>query len=75
MLRRAMDLGGFHQVIFICHTPLVWELADRVGSIKDQWPRPKVAWREGCALREHNLISAGHPETPMLDQRRSPIES
>jgi DNA repair protein SbcC/Rad50 len=30
MLRRAMDLGGFHQVIFICHTPLVWELADRV---------------------------------------------
>ena len=24
MLRRAMDLGGFHQVIFICHTPLVW---------------------------------------------------
>ena len=29
MLRRAMDLGGFHQVIFICHTPLVWELADQ----------------------------------------------
>jgi hypothetical protein len=29
MLRRAMDLGGFHQVIFICRTPLVWELADR----------------------------------------------
>ena len=24
LLRRAMDLGGFHQVIFICHTPLVW---------------------------------------------------
>jgi len=24
MLRRAMDLGGFHQVIFICHTLLVW---------------------------------------------------
>jgi len=35
MLRRAMDLGGFHQVIFICHTPLVWELADRVVEIKD----------------------------------------
>ena len=30
MLRRAMDLGGFHQVIFICHTPLVWELADSI---------------------------------------------
>jgi exonuclease SbcC len=24
MLRRAMDLGGFNQVIFICHTPFVW---------------------------------------------------
>jgi len=35
MLRRAMDLGGFHQVIFICHTPLVWELEDRVVEIKD----------------------------------------
>jgi exonuclease SbcC len=35
MLRRAMDLGGFHQVIFICHTPLVWELADRVLSVGD----------------------------------------
>jgi exonuclease SbcC len=33
MLRRAMDLGGFHQVIFICHTPLVWELADAVLTI------------------------------------------
>ena len=33
MLRRAMDIGGFHQVIFICHTPLVWELADRVLSV------------------------------------------
>jgi exonuclease SbcC len=33
MLRRAMDLGGFHQVIFICHTPLVWELADRILTI------------------------------------------
>jgi exonuclease SbcC len=35
MLRRAMDLGGFHQVIFICHTPLVWELADRILSVGD----------------------------------------
>ena len=35
MLRRAMDLGGFHQVIFICHTPLVWELADRILSVCD----------------------------------------
>ena len=35
MLRRAMDLGAFHQVIFICHTPLVWELADRILSVGD----------------------------------------
>jgi exonuclease SbcC len=33
MLRRAMDLGGFHQVIFICHTPLVLELADSILSV------------------------------------------
>ena len=33
MLRRAMDLGGFHQVIFICQTPLVWELADTIVSV------------------------------------------
>jgi exonuclease SbcC len=37
MLRRAMDLGGFHQVIFICHTPLVWELADCVLSVGGGW--------------------------------------
>ena len=33
MLRRAMELGGFHQVIFICHTPVVWELADNILSV------------------------------------------
>jgi DNA repair protein SbcC/Rad50 len=33
MLRRAMELGRFHQVIFICHAPLVWELADCVLSV------------------------------------------
>jgi hypothetical protein len=33
VLRRAMELGGFHQVIFICHTPLVLELADTVLSV------------------------------------------
>ena len=35
MLGRAMDLGEFHQVVFICHMPLVWELADRVVSDHD----------------------------------------
>jgi DNA repair protein SbcC/Rad50 len=33
MLRRAMDLGGSHQVIFICHTPLAGELADNILSV------------------------------------------
>jgi hypothetical protein len=33
MLRRAMNLGGFRQVIFIRHTPLVWELADSILSV------------------------------------------
>lgn len=33
MLRRAMDLGGFHQVIFICHSPLVWELAENILTV------------------------------------------
>jgi len=33
MLRRAMDLGGFHQGIFICHTLFVWELADDILSV------------------------------------------
>ena len=33
MLRQAMDLGGFHQVIFICHSPLVWGLADNIVSV------------------------------------------
>ncbi len=35
MLRRAMEIGGFYQVVFISHTPGVWELADRVVEVKD----------------------------------------
>jgi exonuclease SbcC len=33
MMRRAMDLGEFHQFIFICHAPLVWEVADEILSV------------------------------------------
>ena len=33
MPRRSVDLGGFHQVIFICHARLVGELADRTLSV------------------------------------------
>lgn len=35
MLRRAMAIGGFYQVVFISHTQGVWELADRVVEVKD----------------------------------------
>jgi ABC-type hemin transport system ATPase subunit len=35
MLRQATDLGGFYQVIFICHTQLVWELADQILTVGD----------------------------------------
>ncbi len=35
MLRHAMDLGGFHQIIFICHQPQVWELADQVLEVRN----------------------------------------
>ena len=35
MLRRSINLGGFHQVVLICHTPLVWELADSLLSVGD----------------------------------------
>lgn len=28
LLRRAMALGGFHQVLFVSHSPEVWERAD-----------------------------------------------
>jgi exonuclease SbcC len=60
MLRRAMDLGAFHQVIFICHTPLVWELADRILSVGDG--RVVVGNSEGEVVTDHR--SAFCPVTP-----------
>jgi exonuclease SbcC len=35
MLRRAMEVGGFCQIVFISHTASVWEMADRVVRLKD----------------------------------------
>jgi len=29
-----MKSGGFHRVIFICHSPQVWEMADRVLRVE-----------------------------------------
>jgi len=34
MLRHAMTIGGFYQVIFICHSPQVWEMADNVLRVE-----------------------------------------
>ncbi len=51
MLRRAIDLGGFHQVIFICHTPLVWELAGTMLSVGDG--RVVVGNSEGEIVTDH----------------------
>ena len=34
MLRHAVKTGGFHQIIFICHSPQVWEMADRVLRVE-----------------------------------------
>ena len=48
MLRRAMDLGGFHQVVFICYTPLVWELADSILSVGGG---PGSGRRPACSAR------------------------
>ena len=54
MLRRAMNLGAFHQVIFICHTPLVWELADRILSVGDG--RVAVGKSEGEVVTDHRSV-------------------
>ena len=34
MVRRAVGFRGFHQVTFICHMRLVWELADCTLSVE-----------------------------------------
>jgi len=46
MLRRARELGGFHQVLFISHSEAVWSQADRqlffgAGTVTED--RPAVA--------------------------------
>jgi exonuclease SbcC len=56
MLRCAMDLGGFHQVIFICHAPLVWELADRILSVGDG--RVVVGKSEGEVVTDHRSATS-----------------
>jgi ABC-type hemin transport system ATPase subunit len=55
MLRSAMDLGGFHQVIFICHTPLVRELADRIFSVGNG--RAVLGDSEGDVVNAFPIVS------------------
>jgi exonuclease SbcC len=61
MLRRAMDLGEFHQVIFICHTPLVWEFADTVLSVSGGCV--VMGGREAAVTTES---PAGAPSNPLF---------
>ena len=46
MLRHAMSLGEFHQVVFICHSPQIWELADRILTIRDGRVSAEVQGRD-----------------------------
>jgi len=35
MLRRARELGGFHQIVFVAHQTEVWEAADAIIHVAD----------------------------------------
>jgi exonuclease SbcC len=35
MLRRALDVGGFHRCYFVAHQPQLWDLADRIIEVSD----------------------------------------
>jgi exonuclease SbcC len=43
MLRRAMDLGGFEQCLFVAHSPEVWERADVRLMVADGRITPEAA--------------------------------
>ena len=60
MLRHAMSLGGFYQVIFICHSPQIWELVDRILTLRDVQVFVElrgVGWRSG--LDEVETVTVG----------------
>jgi ABC-type lipoprotein export system ATPase subunit len=64
MLRHAMDIGGFYQVIFICHAPQVWELADRILTVRDGRVFVEARGVSGTAGTAENLpISSPIPGT------------
>jgi exonuclease SbcC len=64
MLRHAMDIGGFYQVIFICHAPQVWELADRILAVRDGRVFVEARGVRGTAGTAENLpILSPIPET------------
>jgi hypothetical protein len=43
MLRRALALGGFAQVIFVSHQPEVWERADSRLFVADGRVKPEAS--------------------------------
>jgi len=45
MLRRSLKLGGFHQVLFVSHSPEVWERADARLHVADGKVTPEGAGR------------------------------
>ena len=55
MLRRAMDMGGSHQVIFICHWPLAWKLADHIFTVG-----------EGCVVLGNRKANNAGQETSRI---------
>lgn len=69
MLRHAMEIGGFHQVLFICHSPRVWEMADRVlrveaGKVFIEGTRREETHQNGIGVpagEEMFEASAGRP--------------
>ena len=67
MLRSAMDLGGFHQVIFICHTPQVRELADRILSVGNG--RAVLGDSEGDVVNAFPIVSTPLEPAKMLIPR------
>jgi len=35
MKRKVLELGGYHQEIFISHTPELWGMADAIINLED----------------------------------------
>ena len=36
MLRKALEVGGFHQVVFVAHQPQIWQQADVIFRVDEK---------------------------------------